>query len=109
MDTISAPIAAYTTWLDQQPLALNTWRMYRAQVNQYGDYILNHPSATGNPLSNPVACDHAVRDYKTYLKTVQLDKPRTINLALAALDYFYRYLHMNPAHVRREDLPVQAP
>lgn len=109
MDTISAPIAAYTTWLDQQPLALNTRRMYHAQVNQYGSYLLNHPPATGNIFSDPVVRDHAVRDYKTYLKTIQLVKPRTINLALAALDHFYRYLHMDPAHVRREDLPQQSP
>jgi integrase/recombinase XerC len=66
-------------------------------------------SEYGNPLQDEHARDYAVRDYKAYLKTVRKRKPTTVNIALAAIDHFYRFLQMSPALVKRENLPQQAP
>src|SRR5207253_4774465 len=55
------------------------------------------------------ARDYAVRDYKTALKTVHHAKPSSVNLALAAVGHFYRFLELPPPRVTREDLPAQAP
>jgi site-specific recombinase XerD len=49
-----------------------------------------------------------VRDYKKHLKEQQA-RPTTVNIALAAIDHFYRFLGMGDAKVRREDLPQQSP
>jgi len=50
-----------------------------------------------------------VRDYKTALKVVHHAKPSSVNLGLAAVDHFYRFLELPTPHVAREDLPAQAP
>jgi len=50
-----------------------------------------------------------VRDYKSHLKTARRASPRSVNLALAAIDHFYRFLGTGKPNVRREDLPAQAP
>lgn len=63
----------------------------------------------GDPLRDEHARDYAVRDYKAYLKTVRKRKPTTVNIALAAIDHFYRFLQWSPARVKREALPQQAP
>ena len=63
----------------------------------------------GDPLTDAHARNYAVRDYKTYLKTVRKRKPNTVNIALAGIDHFYRFLQMEAAQVKREDLPMLAP
>lgn len=101
--------ADYEIWLRKQPLSANTRRTYLTQVQQYCLYLDQAINEFGNPLQDEHARDYAVRDYKAHLKTVRKRKPTTVNIALAALDHFYRFLHMSPARVPREDLPQQAP
>ena len=105
----AAIFADYQTWLTRQPLAKNTRRTYQVQVRQYCAYLEETPAEYGNPLQDSYARDYAVRDYKTYLKTIRKRKPNTVNLALAAIDHFYSFLHLARAQVRREELPQQAP
>jgi integrase/recombinase XerC len=105
----AAIFADYQTWLTRQPLAKNTRRTYQVQVRQYCTYLEETPAEYGNPLQDSSARDYAVRDYKTYLKTIRKRKPTTVNLALAAIDHFYSFLHLARAQVRREELPQQAP
>ncbi len=50
-----------------------------------------------------------MRDYKTALKVLHLAKPSSVNLVLAAVDHFYRFLELPTPQVTREDLPAQAP
>ena len=106
---LASILADYETWLRIQPLSTNTRRTYLTQVRQYCLYLDQTPSEYGNPLQDEHARDYAVRDYKAYLKTVRKRKPTTVNIALAAIDHFYRFLQMSPARVKREDLPQQAP
>jgi site-specific recombinase XerD len=99
----------YEAWLNHQPLATQTHRTYLTQVRHYCLYLDQNVSEYGNPLQDEHARDYAVRDYKAYLKSVCKRKPATVNIALAAIDHFYRFLQMSPARVQREDLPEQAP
>lgn len=110
IDPVStAPLAAYLAWLERQPLAANSRRTYRAHVTQYCAYLAITPSGSGDPLADPSARDYAVRDFKTYLKSVRRAKPSSVNLSLAAIDSFYGFLGLGRPNVRREDLPHAAP
>jgi len=100
---------AYAAWLERQPLAANTRRTYRVRVAQYCVYLATTPVAAGDPLRDRPAASYAVRDYRTWLKTVRKAKPASVNLNLAALDHFYRFLGLDPPDVTREDLPQAAP
>jgi len=57
----------------------------------------------------PRARDHAARDFKRYLKLERGWKPASVNLALAAVDHFNRFLGLGPAIVSREQLAQTAP
>ena len=99
----------YERWLDRQPLAKNTRRAYRSKVHAFLEYLKDEPCDHGDPVEDEHARDYAVRDYKAHLKTTRKVKPSTVNLALAAVDHFYRFLGMGAPKVRREDLPQVAP
>src|SRR5579859_6369903 len=101
--------AAYTQWLERQPLSANTRRTYRTRAAQYCTYLAGTPTAAGDPLREHHAATYAVRDYRTWLKMVRKARPSSVNLALAALDHFYRFLGLDRPDVPREDLPQAAP
>ncbi len=92
--TISEALAAYGQWLPSQPLSTHTRRTYLTQVKQYCTYLSTFPWEYGHPLQEPYARDYAVRDYKTALKVLHLAKPSSVNLVLAAVDHFYRFLEL---------------
>ena len=102
-------LGKYERWLGRQPLAANTRRAYRSKVLGFLEYLQGVPRDYGDPLEDEHARDYAVRDYKAHLKTVRKVKPSTVNLSLAALDHFYRFIGMGAPRVRREDLPQVAP
>ncbi len=99
----------YEIWLSKQPLSSHTRRSYRTQVRQFCVYLDQADREYGDPLKEEHARNYAVRDYKSYLKTIRKRKPATVNIALAAIDNFYRFMQMPPADVKREDLPQRAP
>lgn len=49
------------------------------------------------------------RDFKRHLKVERGWKPASVNLALAAVDHFNRFLGLGPASVKREQLAQAAP
>jgi integrase/recombinase XerC len=102
-------LQAYASWLDKQPLAANTKRNYAAQVAGYGEFLSGYAAKFGDPLSSADARDYAVRDYKVFIKTQRRLRPRTVNLALAAICHFYQFLGLGDARVRREELPHESP
>jgi site-specific recombinase XerD len=107
--TVPEALVAYEHWLACQPLSNHTHRTYLTQVRRYCTYLSTFQWKDGHPLQEPYARDYAVRDYKTTLKVVHLAKPSSVNLALAAVDHFYRFLELPTPQVAREDLPAQAP
>ena len=63
-----------------------------------------------DPLTDPHGRDFAVRDYRTFLKTMRRAKPATINAHLTALDHFYgSHLGLGRPVAKRERVPVTAP
>lgn len=73
-------------------------------------YLTTMPTTYGDPLHAPFARDYAVRDYKLHLQTGGKRKPASVNLALAAIDHFYRFLgHPHRSHVDREVILQDAP
>lgn len=105
---LSARLAAYAAWLERQPLSAHTRRAYLGRVRGYLEWLGGIPPKE-DPLVAGPARDYAVRDYKLYLKTERGAKPSSVNLTLAALDHFYRFLGAGQPKVRREELPQQAP
>ena len=83
-------------------------RVYKSRVAGFLGWLAQ-AVVDGEPLTDPVARDWAVRDYRTYLLTVARRKPSTVNAHLTAIDDFYRRRGVGPAAVRREDLPKAAP
>ena len=99
----------YETWLETQPLAAATRRVYRGHVCRFVEFLASWPGEGGDPLTDAHARDYAVRDFKSYLKTVRRAQPASVNLALAAVDHFYRFLGAGRPDVRREELAQAAP
>ncbi|MDQ2785480.1 MAG: hypothetical protein M3Y58_10835 [Chloroflexota bacterium] len=54
--------AAYTRWLERQPLAANTRRTYRVQVAPCCVHLATVSSDAGDPLREQHAATDAVRD-----------------------------------------------
>lgn len=108
-ETLEQTLMAYDAWLDRQPLAAKTRIAYRLQVHHYGEYLAQRTPTADDPLRTPFARDYAIRDYKSYLKTERQAKPTSVNLALAAIDHFHRFIGNDRPHVQRESLPIQAP
>jgi integrase/recombinase XerC len=102
-------LAGYERWLETQPLAAATRRAYRGHTRRFVEFLASWPGEGGDPLTDAHARDYAVRDFKSYLKTVRRAKPASVNLALASIDHFFRYLGAGRPDVRREELSQAAP
>ena len=100
--------ASYTSWLARQPLARRTRTTYQRRVSQFLAWLAAC-EAQGDALRDPDARDYAVRDFKAHVKSERKAAPASVNLSLAAIDHFYRFVGLGPAVVRREDLPGVAP
>src|SRR3954463_12533726 len=105
----SGLLEEYLTWVEGRPLAVRSRQAYGHQVRGYLAWLGDRSPVDGDPLADGDARDWAVRDYKRHLKAVQRWKPASVNLALAALDWFYTQLGLGRPVVRREDLPASAP
>lgn len=100
----------YEGWLARQPLSANTRRAYSTRVGQFLCYLASVPvEEYGDPLGDAHARDYAVRDFKAHLKTVGKAKPSSVNLALAAIDNFYRFVGLGRPEVKREEPQKAAP
>ena len=89
-------------------MAERTKDAYGQHVGAYGGWLAGRRDA-GDALTDPRARDYAARDFKRHLKVDRGWKPSSVNLALAAVDHFNRFLGLGPANVRREPLAQSAP
>jgi site-specific recombinase XerD len=89
-------------------LADRTRDAYGQHVRTYVAWLAGR-SEPALAISDPRGRDHAARDFKRHLKGDRGWKPSSVNLALAAVDHFNRFLGLGPANVRREPLPQSAP
>jgi integrase/recombinase XerC len=105
---IAAAVARYAEDLQRAPLAVRTREAYGGHVAGYGRWLTGRPGAAA-AITEPRARDHAAREFKRFLKLEQAWKPASVNLALAAVDHFNRFLGLGPAMVKREPLAQTAP
>ena len=102
--------ARFERWLAGRPLAERSRREYARNVRAYCVWLEQTPDRDGwqgDPLADPLARDHAARDYRRYLQVERRAAASTVNLALASLDALYRCLGLGRPNVRREK-PAQA-
>jgi hypothetical protein len=84
-------VERYVEDLQRAPLAARTRDAYAGHVGAYGRWLTGRPEAAA-ALVEPRARDHAARDFKRHLKLERGWKPSSVNLALAAVDHFNRFL-----------------
>lgn len=99
--------AEFERWLDRQPLAARTKSEYRRNVKVFLGWLDEAPDYGADPLCDRLARDHAVRDFRRWLKVERRAAASTVNLALASLDALYRQRELGNPNVRREK-PVRA-
>ena len=102
----------FERWLAGRPLAQRSRREYARNVRAYAVWLAQTPDREGwqgDPLSDPLARDHAARDYRRYLQVERRAAASTVNLALASLDALYRCLELGRPNVRRDKPPQAAP
>jgi site-specific recombinase XerD len=109
MSELSELVERYDVWLDGQPLSERTRREYARQVAGFAAWLGANPARGGDALADPFARDYAVRDFKRHLKLERRWAPASVNLALAAVDHFFRFVGLGAADVARERLPQAAP
>jgi site-specific recombinase XerD len=105
---VDAAVARYLTDLARAPLAARTRDAYGQHVGAYGAWLGGWPEPAP-AIGDPRGRDHAARDFKRHLKVDLGWKPSSVNLALAAVDHFNRFLGLGPANVKREPLTQAAP
>lgn len=110
-ETYAKVYADYVAALERAPLAAHSRRNYASRVRGFLVWLDTGEADTGgaDPLTDAHARDFAVRDYRSYLKTVRKLSAATANAHLAALDHFYAHLNLGPVQVRRDTLPALAP
>ena len=105
-------LAGYERWLAGLPLAERTRREYLRWARLFCGWLddgMDARSVGADPLVDRRARDYAARDFKRFLKVERTLGPASVNLALSAVDHFYRHLGLERANVRREQLPRVAP
>ena len=109
---VTAALARYQRALARAPLAAASRAKYTARVRGFLSWLDTagrDPDLDGDPLTDPVARDGAVRDWRAWAKTTARLQPATINNTLAAIDDFYTRRGLGAATARREALPRRAP
>jgi integrase/recombinase XerC len=101
-------VQRYVVDLAGAPLAARTREAYESHVRAYGAWLGARESASA-ALELPRARDHAARDYKRFLKVERGWKPSSVNLALAGVDSFNRFLGLGAANVAREPVAQASP
>ncbi|MCA1680497.1 MAG: tyrosine-type recombinase/integrase [Actinobacteria bacterium] len=104
--------ALFERWLAGRPLADRSRREYARNVRGYCAWLAETPDRDvwqGDPLTDPLARDHAARDFRRWLQVERRAAASTVNLALASLDALYRCLGLGRPHVRRDKPVLAAP
>lgn len=108
VEDVDAVLGRYLRDLERSPLAVRTREAYGQHVRAYAAW-LDGRAEPGLAIVDPRGRDHAARDFKRHLKADRGWKPSSVNLALAAVDHFNRFLGLGSANVKREPLAQAAP
>jgi integrase/recombinase XerC len=100
---------SYAAALDRAPLDADTRRAYGSRVRGFLGWLDETDIDGTDPFTDAHGRDFAVRDYKTYLKTVRKRSANTVNAHITALDHFFGHLGLGAVQVRRDEPPKRAP
>jgi site-specific recombinase XerD len=110
--SLAEVLTGYRAALAEADLSDNARRGYGSRVAGFLDWLGTGPDlgADGDPLVQPAVRDYAVRDYRSWLKTVRRATPWTVNAHLTALDHFYaHHLGLGAPVIKRERITPTAP
>lgn len=98
----------YAAYLDRSPLAIRSRSAYLDRVRALVAWLAEHDEHA-DALSDPVAREHALRDYLRRLRVELHRKPTTVNGHLAAANNFFLWLGLGPSQVKAAALQRSAP
>lgn len=100
---------AYKKWLRRQPLSPNTKRAYETRLQLFLGFLGGRLDERSVGLTDRVARDSAVSDYKQYLSLTIESSQQTVNAYLTAIDSFFAFLGLGKCNAGREKCPAAAP
>ena len=109
LNTFSTELDRYSSWLNRQPLSLQTIRAYRSRIKRFQGFLEGSGEVLEDLLKNERELVHVLRNYKRQLKQIDKASPATVNAHLTAVDHYLQYLGTKAAEIPREDLPQVAP
>lgn len=109
LKAFSTELDRYSSWLNRQPLSLQTIRAYRSRIKRFQGFLEGSGEVLEDLLKNERELVHVLRNYKRQLKQIDKASPATVNAHLTALDHYLQYLGTKAVEIPREDLPQVAP
>ena len=109
LKAVSTEFDRYSSWLNRQPLSLQTIRAYRSRIKRFQGFLEGSGEVLEDLLKNERELVHVLRNYKRQLKQIDKASPATVNAHLTAVDHYLQYLGTKAVEIPREDLPQVAP
>lgn len=98
----------YESWLDDQPLSIQTRRAYNSRLNNFLGFLGSHLDLYPDALLDVEIRDELVHDYRKYLQQLPCG-PRTINGYLTTLDSFFKFVGLGACVASRNPEPPAVP
>ncbi len=99
----------YTAYLSRAPLADASRIAYRRRVSSFLSWLEDHDEHGLDALTEAMAREHAVRDYRRHMRVALRRSPATCNAHLAAINNLTTWLGLGPAQAKAAVLPRSAP
>lgn len=99
----------YRAYLHRAPLAEASRIAYQRRVSSFLSWLDGHEEHGIDALTEPLAREHAVRDYRRHLRVSLRRSPATCNAHLAAINNLTTWLGLGPAQAKAAVLPKSAP
>ncbi len=99
----------YSAYLARSPLAPASRVAYARRVGAFLVWLRDQPEHCDRALGDPLAREHAVRDYLRHLRVDLRRPPTTCNAHLAAVNNLSCWLGLGPSTIKAATLPKSAP
>lgn len=109
MNDSSTEFDKYSSWLNRQPLSLQTIRAYRSRIKRFQGFLEGSGEVLKELLGSERELAHVLRNYKRHLKLADKASPATVNAHLTAVDHYLQYLGKKATKIPREELSQAAP
>lgn len=106
---IESVLKDYLAYLQRAPLAEASRVAYRRRVSSFLTWLNQHDEHDHDALVDPLAREHAIRDYRRHLRVGLRRSPATCNAHLAAINNLTTWLGLGPSQAKAAVLPKSAP